>query len=87
MNGEEIFRRFGSGAVSPDCNFRLYSDFLMRLGIERGVESVSEDVEGLDLHFICRPDFRMVKMGMIRGRNRKTVEDDVSLGDFVILYT
>ena len=55
---------------------------LTRLGTDQEVELVSERVEGLVLHFIIRPDFRMVNLGMIWGRNRKTKIDDASVGRF-----
>jgi len=48
--------------------------FLTRLGNEWEVESVSECVEGLVLHFTVQPDFRTVKLGMIWGRDRQTVD-------------
>ena len=53
---------------------------LTRLGTDQEVESVSERVEGLVLHFITCPDFRMVNLGMIWGRERQTRIVDVCLG-------
>jgi len=50
--------------------------FLTRLRNQWEVESVYEHVEGLVLHFVVRPDFGMVKLGMIWGRRRQTVELD-----------
>ena len=48
--------------------------FLIYLGNEWEMESVSERVEGLVLRFIVRPDFRTIKLGMIWGRDRQTVD-------------
>ena len=57
------------------CGLGLLT-FLTYLWMEREVKSVSECIEGLVLHFITRPNFQMVKLGMFWGRNQQTVELD-----------